>query len=267
MSSLTQEKVSDDILRIERNNEVIANINKDKPKYDPISTEKQEEVIARKNAIVTDEVCIKAKLAYPTMKEMKVDTVKTYVEAVDKNGYELPIDMNKIEAFQSLKCKWLYFRLNKVEMTYETDTQLGNRTPIKYQYVPPSYYMVKYGPFQDRNYVTSFKGGKDTLSNPLYIVRNAFHGRIDINSQYYNEIVKKNTVVSSSLQDNLFISNFNYDITYLDYGSFMFSSDVKQNITVKVHYYFSFYTFGDPETQYGIEEHQPIAPFDPNNPL
>lgn len=267
MASLTKGKVSHDILKIDSDNSVISKINSEKQRYEPISEDEQNEVIARKNNIVTDEVCIKPKLAYPNMKEMKVDTVQEFTIDLNNNEYELLIDLNKLDAFQSLKCKWLYYRLNRVEIEYENTTPLGERGQFTYQYLPPSYYMVKYGPYQSRDSVKTAKGGKYTLNNPLYIVRNAFHKRIDINSEYYYDVVKKSTVPSSGLQDNLFISNFSYDITYIDYGSFIFSSSSKQTIQAKIHYYFSFFTFGDPETQYGIEEHEPFTPFDPDNPL
>lgn len=232
-----------------------------------IDDKEREDIIKKlkQNSILEKEIDFQ--LSYNDMKRTDIQIIDDTEFRLEGDSKEILIDLNKLRGFQSLKYKWLFFKLNKIELQAKVTRETDGLGFFQCQYCPPCYYMAHYTPFLSKSCESNNQTLNYSISKPYYVVRNAFHGRIDLNDPNYLQIVKQNTVVSSSLQDNIFVSSFNYDITFLDYGSFIFRSEESKNLKARLIYSFTFYTFGDPENQYGIDEHEPVAPFDPNNPL
>lgn len=261
MSLSNDTKISNDIIKSQENEIAINEIVSNKPRYTDLEQEQQDNLLnkTKENTLINS--LIKFELSYPIMKQMKTDIYFTENIPINPDErFDYLIDLNHLDGFQALKTKWLFFKINKIDFFWKT---YDGKEVVIMKYLPPCSSYVK----SSIQLSLAANNGKETLINPHYVIRNAFHGRIDINNELYKEIIERNTVISSGLQDNIFVSNFNYDITYLDYGMFTFNSLTDERILIQMKYNISFFTYGDPESQFEPDPHVPADPFNPNNPL
>lgn len=277
MSIIKKHDIVDDILICQENEDRIKELSKDRLRWEQMEEKDREELIKVYQSKCLKNENILFKCSYPFMKQTTIDSNEIFTATIGKNrtlknmkrntfiklGDEedktfitLNIDLNKVYSFVNLKTKWLYFKLCKVEVEFRNNSK-ASFIPISCYYLPPC------SDINDFNYsfVNNVKIASGTniqhksILNPLFIIRHIkdCNDKLDINSlDYYNDIITK-TIPTSSLQDNLFVSNFDNSVIYLDYGKFIFTTNNLQNdqdILIKLNYSFKFYTHGNPEDYY-----------------
>lgn len=282
MSIIKKHDIVDDILICQENNERIESLIRGKLRWEELEEKDREELIKiyQSNCIKNKNVSFKC--SYPFMKQTTIDTFETYSGTIGKlkqiknirtnkifnyknenneiNNYIiLPINLNDNISFKNLKTKWLYFKLNKIEIEFRNNSK-ASFIPISCYYLPPCSELIYY----NINFTNNVKICSGTniehksILNPFYIIRSIKdnNNKINIKEDNYEKICKK-TFPTSSLQDNLFVSNFNEEINYLDYGQFVFTTnnlENQQDILIKLNYSFKFYTHANPEAYYNEEE-------------
>lgn len=216
------------------------------------------------------------KCTYQFLKQTTIDTNEIFTATIGENKslkdmrlnktikfseesemfVTLNIDLNKVYSFINLKTKWLYFKLCKVEVEFRNNSK-ASFIPISCYYLPPC------SDTNDFNYLftnnvkiaSGTNNQHKSILNPLFIIRHIkdFNDKIDINSDTYYRDVTDKTIPTSGLQDNLFVSNFDNTIIYLDYGKFIFTTnniENDQDVLIKLNYSFKFYTHANPEAYY-----------------
>lgn len=148
-----------------------------------------------------------------------------------------------INGFQALKKKWQYFKINKVSVSFVSNSA-NNLSPIVCRYMPP---MGKEGDVAKLNadYVTKYAESVGTTSGfmsihcPPCLVKK---GEFDKNGEFkYGE----NGYCLPGLNKDRMLCSYEDDKFYLDYGTFIFESKnigTTQNIIAKFHYVIDFYS-------------------------
>lgn len=275
MSIVKKHNIVDDILIQQNNINRINQLTKDKLRWEQMDEKDREELIKIYQSKCIKNENILFKCSYPFLKQTTIDTNEIFTATIGKNVLlkdmrlnknikfdensdiiPLNIDLNKVYSFFNLKTKWLYFKLCKVEVEFRNNSK-ASFIPILCYYLPPC------SDTNDFNYlftnnvkITSGTNQQHkSILNPLFIIRHIrdINDKIDINSDtYYRDITDK-TIPTSGLQDNLFVSNFDNTIIYLDYGKFIFTTnnlENEQDVLIKLSYSFKFYTHANPEAYY-----------------
>lgn len=289
MSVVKKHVIVDDILIQQYNEKRINDLTEGKIRWEEMSEQDREKLIKIYQSKCLKDKNISFKLTYPFMKETTIDTFEIFsgtigtrnnnsnsittvltnlktneqVFKADNDMDEviiLPININAVSSFRNLCNKWLYFKLCKIEIEYRNNSK-ASFVPVSCQFLPPCSERVK-ATVKCTNNIKLTSGTNPehkSILNPFYIIRNLKDGQIDldINSNDYQQRSISDTIPVSSLQDGLFVCNFDTKKYYLDYGTFFFSTmnlTNPQDILIKLKYSFKFYTHANPEDFYGKDD-------------
>lgn len=280
MSVVKKHDIVDDILICQENSDRIASLIRGKLRWEEMEEKDREELIKITQSKFIKEKNVSFKCSYPYMKQTTIDCSEIYSGTLGEvnelenlrtgkkfefencnkkntivSSIVLPINLNDVIAFKNLKNKWLYFKLNKIEVEFRNNSK-ASFVPISCYYLPPCSDLV----LADIKFTNNVKICSGTnvehksILNPFYIIRTIkdIKETIDSKKDDYNDICLK-TNPTSGLEDNLFVSNFNDSNNYLDYGRFIFTTnnlENQQDVLMKLHYSFKFYTYSNPEAYY-----------------
>lgn len=252
-------------------NEII----KDSKYWDDLSMEDRDKLVYKYRTKMIRSENLSYMATYYSFKRTEMETVEIFSGTIGKkaqltqlktnakvfestepaDAISLNIDLNNIDAFRNMKTQWLYFKLQCVEVEFRNNSK-ATFIPILCHYLPPCYECVDHTVSFTNNTVVA-AGTKEetkTLADPYYIVRMADCGiKLDPAAEDYIENVRKNTFPVSGLQREMYVSNYNTERMYLDYGKFVFTTknlENTQDVVIKVRFNFVFLTYANPEDFY-----------------
>ena len=288
MSIIKKHDIVDNILTMEDLEKRIHDIIGEKKRWEEMNESERDKLIKLCQSKCLKEKNIEFKLSYPFMKQTTIDTFEIFSGTIARNNQSvllnlktnkrvnfkddpedvnsefivLPIDVNSVSAFKNMFDKWLYFKLSKIEIEYRNNSK-ASFVPISCQYLPPCSERVKATTSCINNIKLASGTGPEhkSILNPFYIIRTLKNGAVALNpsDQDYQKRIYEDTIPTSGLQDGLFVSNFDVENYYLDYGRFVFSTmnlTNPQDVLIKVKYSFKFYTHANPEDFYGKDNEE-----------